>query len=59
MADVSDYYYVPILVWTYVRLSLREEKDMEQEFGDVCRKYALMTPRFFPHFKGPEGIQQT
>jgi len=38
----------PILVWTYVRLSLREEREVEQEFGDVYRKYAQETPRFFP-----------
>ncbi len=44
----------PILVWTYVRLSLREEKEVELEFGDTYRKYAQVTPRFFPHleFKG-------
>ncbi len=40
----------PILVWTYVRLSLREEKVVENEFGDVYRKYAQETPRFIPKF---------
>lgn len=38
----------PILVWTYVRLSLREEKEVEREFGDIYRHYAQGTPRFFP-----------
>lgn len=38
----------PVLVWTYVRLSLKEERDVEKEFGDVYRKYAQETPRFFP-----------
>lgn len=39
----------PILVWTYIRLSLREEKEVEQEFGDAYRRYAHETPRFFPN----------
>ncbi len=38
----------PILVWTYVRLSLREEKEVEKEFGEIYRRYAHETPRFFP-----------
>jgi len=41
----------PILAWTYIRLSLREEKDVEKEFGSVYRNYADKTPRFFPHLK--------
>lgn len=39
----------PILVFTYARLSLREEKDVEREFGQAYRDYAAKTPRFFPH----------
>ena len=38
----------PILVWTYARLSLREEAAVEKEFGEDFRKYAVRTPRFFP-----------
>lgn len=38
----------PILVFTYARLSLREEKDIEREFGQTYRDYAAKTPRFFP-----------
>ncbi len=38
----------PILIYTYVRLSLREEKAVEAEFGETYRKYAAVTPRFFP-----------
>ena len=38
----------PILIYTYVRLSLREEKAVETEFGETYRKYATVTPRFFP-----------
>jgi len=47
----------PIMVWTYVRLSLREEKEIEMEFGDIYRRYAHETPRFFPKLGklvGPE-----
>jgi protein-S-isoprenylcysteine O-methyltransferase Ste14 len=40
----------PILVWTYARLSLREEIAVEKEFGQSYRKYAARTPRFFPRF---------
>jgi len=39
----------PILVFTYYRLSLREEQVVEKEFGETYRKYAEGTPRFFPH----------
>jgi protein-S-isoprenylcysteine O-methyltransferase Ste14 len=49
----------PILVWTYVRLSIREEKDVEFEFGDAYRKYAQMTPRFFPHLGELKGSHKT
>ncbi len=49
----------PILVLTYVRLSLREERDVEKEWGDVYRKYANETPRFFPKLSKLTGAQQT
>lgn len=42
----------PILVATYIRLSLREEKAVEAEFGETYRRYAARTPRFFPKFGG-------
>lgn len=38
----------PILTYMYVRLSYREEKISEAEFGDEWRRYAAVTPRFFP-----------
>ena len=38
----------PVLVFMYWRLSLREERDAEAEFGDVYRRYAEITPRFIP-----------
>jgi len=46
----------PILVATYVRLSLREEKDVEREFGEVYRRYAEVTPRFFPKIGKPKEV---
>ncbi|MBY0414172.1 MAG: isoprenylcysteine carboxylmethyltransferase family protein [Bdellovibrionales bacterium] len=42
----------PILVWTYVRLAKKEEKDVEKIFGNDYRKYASETPRFFPKHVG-------
>jgi len=38
----------PILTFTYVRLSLREERVAETEFGDAYRQWAEVTPRFLP-----------
>lgn len=40
----------PILAVTYIRLGIREEKLAEQEFGDRYRRWAAVTPRFFPRF---------
>lgn len=38
----------PILVFMYVRLALREEKDAQREFGREYEQWAAVTPRFFP-----------
>ena len=38
----------PVLVLMYVRLSLSEERQTEQEFGQAWRDYAARTPRFVP-----------
>ncbi len=38
----------PILVFMYVRLSLKEEDLAKKEFGDAYRKYSEETPRFLP-----------
>ncbi len=42
----------PILVYTYSRLSLREEAAVAEKFGDQWRVYADRTPRFFPYLTG-------
>ena len=39
----------PVLLWMYVRLARREEREVEDEFGDTYRRYAAATPAFFPH----------
>ncbi|MFH1516273.1 MAG: isoprenylcysteine carboxylmethyltransferase family protein, partial [Pseudomonadota bacterium] len=41
----------PVLVFMYVRLALREEKDAEAEFGEEYRAYAANTPRFWPRWR--------
>jgi len=38
----------PILVYMYVRLARREEKDAIAEFGEPYRRYTAETPAFFP-----------
>lgn len=38
----------PILVWIYVRLAKREEREALQSLGEVYACYARQTPRFFP-----------
>ena len=41
----------PVLVFMYVRLALREEKDAEAQFGEEYRAYAANTPRFWPRWR--------
>jgi protein-S-isoprenylcysteine O-methyltransferase Ste14 len=38
----------PILVYMYVRLARREERDALAEFGEQYRSYMQSVPRFFP-----------
>lgn len=38
----------PVLVYMYFRLSLREELDSREAFGEAWDAYAARTPRFFP-----------
>ena len=42
----------PILVWVYVRLARREERDSQAEFGDTYTRYAASTPAFIPRLRG-------
>jgi protein-S-isoprenylcysteine O-methyltransferase Ste14 len=38
----------PILVYMYVRLARREERDVIAEFGELYLEYAKVTPAFIP-----------
>jgi protein-S-isoprenylcysteine O-methyltransferase Ste14 len=38
----------PILVWMYVRLSLREEEEARRAFGEEYDRYGQHVPRFVP-----------
>lgn len=40
----------PILVYMYVKLAYREEKDTIEEFGEEYKRYAEVTPAFIPLF---------
>ncbi|MBI3574433.1 MAG: isoprenylcysteine carboxylmethyltransferase family protein [Gammaproteobacteria bacterium] len=40
----------PILVYMYVHLAQREEREVAAEFGAEYRRYAARTPAFFPRF---------
>jgi protein-S-isoprenylcysteine O-methyltransferase Ste14 len=47
----------PVLVFMFVRLALREEKEIEAEFGDEYSRWASVTPRFIPRlFKPAERV---
>lgn len=41
----------PVLVWVYVRLAKREEKEALRALGKVYACYARQTPRFFPRLR--------
>ena len=42
----------PILVWMYVRLARREEREVRTEFGEAYARYAEATPAFIPRRGG-------
>lgn len=42
----------PVLLWMYLRLSIREEREAKKAFGEAWRHYAEKTPRFFPRLRG-------
>lgn len=41
----------PILVWMYVRLARREERDTLADFGQVYQQYAALVPAFVPRMR--------
>jgi protein-S-isoprenylcysteine O-methyltransferase Ste14 len=42
----------PILVWMYVRLARREEREARAEFAEAYDRYAAATPAFMPYLAG-------
>lgn len=42
----------PILTFAYYRLAMREEKDVEQQFGQAWRDYKVRVPAFLPRLGG-------
>jgi protein-S-isoprenylcysteine O-methyltransferase Ste14 len=49
----------PILVYMYVHLARREERDARMEFGDAYTRYEANTPAFFPRFGAGKGITES
>jgi protein-S-isoprenylcysteine O-methyltransferase Ste14 len=41
----------PILVYLFVRLARREEKEMEKKFGEAYLEYKRGVPMFFPFLR--------
>jgi protein-S-isoprenylcysteine O-methyltransferase Ste14 len=39
----------PVMLITYVRLAIHEERDTQVRFGAAYERYAAAVPRFFPH----------
>jgi protein-S-isoprenylcysteine O-methyltransferase Ste14 len=44
----------PVLVFMYVRLARREEREVAAEFGQEYERYAARTPAFIPRLARPE-----
>jgi len=42
----------PVLVWMYVRLARREEREVHAEFGETHARYAAVTRPFIPRLRG-------
>jgi protein-S-isoprenylcysteine O-methyltransferase Ste14 len=47
----------PILALVYARLAVREERDMDEKFGEAWRLYAQVTPRFLPKLRMPGAFR--
>lgn len=47
----------PILTYAYYRLALREEREVEEKFGEAYTEYKNMIPAFVPKFGGKDRTQ--
>ena len=47
----------PILLFMYVQLARREEREVLAEFGEKYRRYMLSTPAFFPRLRPTQRRQ--
>ncbi|MBN8761885.1 MAG: isoprenylcysteine carboxylmethyltransferase family protein [Thiobacillus sp.] len=48
----------PVLVFMYMRLARREEREVAAEFGEAYARYAARVPAFFPR-RWPQGRDAT
>lgn len=48
----------PALVYMYIRLARKEEREVQQEMGEVYDHYAEMTAAFIPRWGGAEEIRR-
>lgn len=48
----------PILVFMYVRLARREEREVLAEFGEAYARYMANTPAFFPRLSDGDAKQE-
>ena len=48
---------LPVLVYMYYRLALREERDSREACGEAWDEYAARTPRFFPRFESKPAVE--
>jgi protein-S-isoprenylcysteine O-methyltransferase Ste14 len=50
---------LPILVYMYVHLARREERDARTKFGDAYTRYKANTPAFLPRFGARKAITES
>jgi protein-S-isoprenylcysteine O-methyltransferase Ste14 len=45
----------PVLMYAYHRLAMREEREVEAQFGEAYRDYRRGVPAFIPRFQKPDS----